>query len=272
MQVNVGSSGFWVRSHMLEQDKCIIGEAYHSDCYRLRALAKHLNPRVIMDIGAHIGAFTRLAKELFPNAQAYALEPNPSSFELLQMNTAGLSQCTLIQRALVYDRDRDVLLLAQSSAGGAVVVSDGEAEAILAGTAVEHGTRRSRIFFKPDGSVDGERDRGWTEETYHRADLAVSGTTLEALMEEYVVDYVDLLKLDCEGCEMAMLNHIDPGTAERIGVMVGEVHLRAGSETFRDQFQSRFPPSPSAGSWRRSLAALLGSAERGDVTPAVSHP
>jgi len=241
MQVDVGKSAFWVRSHLIEQDKQIVDEVYGGDYYCVRALAEHLNPRVIVDIGAHIGAFTRLAKELFPDAQVYALEPNPFSFELLRMNTAGLRTCTVIEKALVYDRDRDVLLLAEDSTGGPVVVSSGEAETILSSTAAEQGARHSRIFFEPDGSVEAGYDPGGTNERYHRANLVVAGTTLEALMKEYAIEYIDLLKLDCEGCELAALNLMDSATPDKIGVIVGEYHLRAGAETFRELFQSRFP-------------------------------
>jgi hypothetical protein len=122
-----------------------------------------------------------------------------------------------------------------------VVVSDGEATAILSGDPVGKGTRRSRVFFRPDGSLEVERDQEWTEETYQRADQTVSGATLEALMKEHAIETIDLLKLDCEGCEIAMLNHLSPTTAERIGVIVGECHLCAEVDAFREIFQSRFP-------------------------------
>ena len=60
-------------------------------------------------------------------------------------------------------------------------------------------------------------------------------------MKEYAIEYIDLLKLDCEGGEITMLNHMDSATAEKIGVIVGEYHVVGGADAFRPLFQSRFP-------------------------------
>jgi FkbM family methyltransferase len=59
------------------------------DCYGLFAYAKRAKPRVIADIGANIGIYSKLCAMMFPSAEIYAYEPNPAALEWLERNTAG---------------------------------------------------------------------------------------------------------------------------------------------------------------------------------------
>jgi FkbM family methyltransferase len=47
-------------------------------------------PRVILDLGAHIGASVLFFHERFPDARIVALEPDPGTFERLRRNVGGL--------------------------------------------------------------------------------------------------------------------------------------------------------------------------------------
>jgi FkbM family methyltransferase len=49
-----------------------------------------VNPTIV-DIGANVGHFSRMAKVLFPNALIYAIEPVPPIFECLLKNTSKYS-------------------------------------------------------------------------------------------------------------------------------------------------------------------------------------
>ena len=59
------------------------------DCYRLFSYAKCAKPKVIVDIGANVGVFSKLCSMLFPEADIYAYEPNPSALNWLRQNAAG---------------------------------------------------------------------------------------------------------------------------------------------------------------------------------------
>lgn len=48
-----------------------------------------LQPRVILDIGANIGAVSLALASQFPDARLYSFEPFPANFELLQHNLSG---------------------------------------------------------------------------------------------------------------------------------------------------------------------------------------
>jgi len=59
------------------------------DCYGVFAYARRAKPKVIVDIGANIGMFSRLCSILFPEADIYAYEPNPSALNWLRENAVG---------------------------------------------------------------------------------------------------------------------------------------------------------------------------------------
>ena len=48
--------------------------------------ARCAHPKVIVDIGANIGMFSKLCSMLFPPADIYAYEPNPAALEWLGQN------------------------------------------------------------------------------------------------------------------------------------------------------------------------------------------
>jgi FkbM family methyltransferase len=61
-----------------------------------------LNPKLIIDIGGHIGLTTLYLKKLYPKAVIKVYEPNPISFQLLQDNISinGISDVELNQVAV----------------------------------------------------------------------------------------------------------------------------------------------------------------------------
>lgn len=64
-------------------------EVVIEDCYDLFKYFRNAEPRVIVDIGANFGMFSKLCSLLFPDADIYAYEPNPSALKWLAQNAAG---------------------------------------------------------------------------------------------------------------------------------------------------------------------------------------
>lgn len=56
----------------------LYNEVVIEDCYRIRNL--DLKPNVVFDLGANVGMFTRLAREVFPDALIIAVEPDPENY------------------------------------------------------------------------------------------------------------------------------------------------------------------------------------------------
>jgi FkbM family methyltransferase len=69
-------------------DYSICHEVQALDCYRVHELvASGFAPRVIVDIGAHIGTFTAMAAKYFPDATIYSFEPLRHHYDLLVKNS-----------------------------------------------------------------------------------------------------------------------------------------------------------------------------------------
>jgi FkbM family methyltransferase len=64
-------------------------EVAANDCYEMFAYARRASPRVIVDIGANHGLFSKICSMLFPEADIYAYEPHPQAVNWLRQNAAG---------------------------------------------------------------------------------------------------------------------------------------------------------------------------------------
>lgn len=62
-------------------------EVFIDDCYEMFNYYKCHKPSVIVDIGANIGVFSSFCHLLFPDADIYAFEPNPTAIKWLEQNT-----------------------------------------------------------------------------------------------------------------------------------------------------------------------------------------
>ena len=72
----------------LHIDVAICHEVQNLDCYRIHHLAGiGFAPRIIVDIGAHIGSFTALAAKYFPEAVIYSFEPLRQHYRVLLRNS-----------------------------------------------------------------------------------------------------------------------------------------------------------------------------------------
>ncbi len=72
---------------MEDHDRAIMAEVQTQDCYRVRELAAAgFAPKVIADVGAHIGTFSTMARHYFPLAKIYAFEPDKQRADLFALN------------------------------------------------------------------------------------------------------------------------------------------------------------------------------------------
>lgn len=156
----------------------------HSE-YRLPI---RVDARVIFDIGANIGMTTLYYAAVFPRAHIYCFEPLPQNLELLRINTAPIAdRVTIIPKGL---GDADGLFDYHPSNDPANF-----------GGGTFHGV-----------GCDGDRA------------LRLPVTTLAAVCERYGIDRVDILKIDAEGAEFAVLQGAPAGLLERTAAVIGELH------------------------------------------------
>ena len=194
------------RDFFVEPASAQHANAVFHDEYELEQLRSH-NVRTILDVGAHVGSFTVLCHEYWPDAKIVSVEPHPESFELLQRNTVHIPSKTLrcIQAAVTPEGRR--ALLASS---------------------VSH----SRV---------GEYAASVWDELSPRAQSfgikvpAITPAELWQRASEFLGPEIDLLKLDCDGAEYLILSDWSAsGHLFNIGWIRGEWHHRPSNPELAD--------------------------------------
>ncbi|MGH7136926.1 MAG: FkbM family methyltransferase, partial [Pirellulales bacterium] len=202
------SRGFWIRRDNAEQDLVIVRDIAEDDSYRIAEL--DIPGPVVLDVGAHIGVFSRAFKERHPSARVIAVECCPENIAALRRNVDDFA--AIVPAALTYERD--VALL----------------NAVYPGCVSTGGSRivpRSELEDGPPGPS--------SQSEYWSDTRPLATITLEQLMAEHELDRIDVLKLDCEGSEFSILENTTSLAA--IGSIIGEYH---GRQRFLDLVARKF--------------------------------
>lgn len=147
-------------------------------------------PRVIVDAGANIGLSAVLFANRFPGARIVAIEPEPSNYELLKKNAAPYGQIETF-RAALWDKC------------GTVGIFDS-------------GMGNSAFQTKAATPSSGGK---------HTA----KSVTLDRLIADCGIEFVDFLKVDVEGAEVEIFRQAG-AWIDKIGAVGVELHdwLRNG--------------------------------------------
>jgi FkbM family methyltransferase len=170
-----------------ERDAC--AGVIDLDEYRLRALRdRGFTPKTIVDIGGHIGSFALMASSVWPNARIISVEPAPECYSRLNETVGGMPNVCLENSAMV------------GSGYG----------------------RRTIDYFR---SLDGNTAGGSTMRRNHGVPVRVNAITILDLIQRWQISRIDLLKLDCEGEEGAILKDLsDAGIMQHVCQIAGEWH------------------------------------------------
>ena len=173
-------------------------EVVVGDAYRLER--RHWNrstevPLAVLDIGAHVGAFTVAIAQRYPAAKVTCYEQSPTSPAYLRANIPAndVAQRVQIHQAAVAARSDSVHLY-----------SDGDVscEATIVGPAGAESEGRSR--------------------TVRVCPVVAFKTAVRS------AGNVDLVKLDCEAAEYDIVLNSDPSSWERVRCVLFECHPVAG--------------------------------------------
>ncbi|MGD9897389.1 MAG: FkbM family methyltransferase [Candidatus Methylacidiphilaceae bacterium] len=150
--------------------------------------------RTVIDVGANIGLFSLFAAERCPNARILAFEPWEENFRYLEK--------------LVRENRLPVLPFREALSSTSGLLS-------LHLPRSERFTSRATVFSEPPGP-------SWPNQEDLR--IEVPAVTLEEVFRRERIGACDLLKMDCEGSEYAILYGTSPEFLVRIGRMAIEVH------------------------------------------------
>jgi FkbM family methyltransferase len=213
-----------------QSDTDVVNEVINGDCYLLNAMKQRgFQPRVIVDVGAHIGTFSVLAHSLWPEARIISIEPNAESFEVLKQNAPF---ATLFNLA-IGDPGEANLVAAEGQPGSSFVAD-----------------------------VDWQDTANWKSQADHRKfelSVTVKCEIFENILTQAGIDRdIDLLKLDCEGGEFHLLRLLPQALASRIKNIVGEYHHPGGFDTFRNIAQNALPHLNIVGKNKGSIGPFWG--------------
>lgn len=183
---------------------------------------------VVFDIGANVGVFSVRAAQRGPNVRVFAFEPIPPIYEVLSAN------------ARVFDKGRvTALSCGVSDANGIAEFTYFPNTPALSTSYPEQwddnpGAFKDAVRGTMVNPPDGMRWMKLIPPIFSGliAQYLVKGKvnvkcelkTLSSCMDEYKIEKIDLLKIDCEGAEWSVLQGIRNDHWPLIASMVIEVH------------------------------------------------
>jgi FkbH-like protein/FkbM family methyltransferase len=181
----------------------------------------------VIDVGANIGLFTLFVQQRWPGARVYAFEPAPPAFAALEINCAlYASQATLFNCGLSdHDGAAPFTVYPRSSVfSGYAADPDQDQQALQ--TIVENMLRDQPALEPEERAATAQQ---LIAERLERDTLIRPLRTLSSMIREREIERIDLLKIDAERSELAVLRGIAAEDWPRIQQLVIEVHDRAGA-------------------------------------------
>ena len=162
-----------------ENDVDVLEEVYLKKVYDQNPVKIPRNA-VVLDIGAHIGTFSLYAAQKCKAKTVYSFEPFPENFEMLKTN-----------------------------------VKNNHLNATITpiGKAISAKCEKRDLFFTPNRAGWNSFYREGDKDNPQRSSVQVDCITLKHALEENGIEYVDYLKVDCEGAEYEILQTANKGSA-----------------------------------------------------------
>lgn len=169
----------------------------------------------IVDLGANIGLSALFFVKKYPNAHIVAVEPDTVNFEFMKRNLEDYSNHVALLQAAIWPSDGEVSL-------------------------VEH-----------DESNEGLGAWGYRTETLTEgAEASVSAISIPTLMNQFSMDFIDILKVDIEGAEYELFEKDYESWLDKVGMIIIETHdrFKPNSEAMvRNALNGRFTELPLKG-------------------------
>ncbi len=158
-----------------------------------------LHPRVVVDVGANVGEWTLAACRHLPEAMVHAFEIAPSTAEVLRRTTSGNSR-VIVNDFGLGDQNGSITIYASPESSTATSTLRDAIEV----SAIEHGIH-----------------------TIEEIDAKI--VTGDSYMKDQDLKRIDLLKIDVEGAEFAVLHGFSDafarGTIDLVQFEYGKINL-----------------------------------------------
>lgn len=221
---------FKVRKHFEREDINVLGEVFSEANYPIEQFLRNA-PKVVVDVGGHVGSFSKRCQHLFPGCRTYTVEPDIENYNMCKLNLDYYNYGTVIRGVLNYYPDKVYFYRSVKEASGG-------------------GFLTNELIPNKDDVQQAE------EQVYalHNDFEEVEHYTLRSLMNKHNIDKIDLLKLDCEGGENGFLMEDCPDLdlLPKIDTIMGEWH----------GFEDYSPESPTQSMLFNKLKEILGETHR----------
>ena len=149
----------------------------------------------IIDLGAHIGGFSKLASTIYPNSKIYAYEPDIQSYNLLQENMVGINNFISYNKAV-----------------------SGEETVGFLWKKLNTNSKATRAGYSDPAMYEVL----WDTEKNKEDGVVVECVPINSIFNS--LKEVGLIKIDCEGSELTFLKYLSQENKNKIKYIVGEVH------------------------------------------------
>jgi FkbM family methyltransferase len=190
-------------------------------CYKLSTIKNFITMthadevKIIVDIGVNVGDVSLLMYHYFPAARMFGFEAVKEYFDLAMERTKDITNITLYNEAVTAQhRFFDDFGEKPRHTNPNLTIMKGMP---AAGPGWQGGSR----------VVPDDHDmiaNGSATDAYLRIPQPVTPITLEEFMQREHIAEIDILKLDCEGCEHSVLGCADLKTLRRLRFITGEYH------------------------------------------------
>ena len=180
----------------------------------------------IFDVGANIGLFTLFVHQKLRNATVHAFEPAPHTFEILRTNATLYGDRVHLHHCGVADRNTEATFTFYP---GSSVFSSFHADAGEDTRAIRAVVLNSleNADAKNGALLEAFADE-FLADRLASQEFTTQLRTISSVVSENNVDRIDLLKIDAEKSELAVLRGIDDRVWPIIKQIVIEVHDREG--------------------------------------------
>lgn len=177
----------------------------------------------VFDVGANIGLFTLFIKEECADATVHAFEPTPELHRIIKLNVNRYGQSVKVYQNGISDREGEATFTYYpdySIMSGFHADADGDASVLSSGIRNQLAKGNAKLKEMPDELIAGIVQKKLANKKEFKCQLK----TISSIVREHKVEQIDLLKIDAEKSEMAILKGIQENDWSKIRQMVLEVH------------------------------------------------
>lgn len=199
----------------------------YKEIFAERSYLKHgitLNSNAcVFDIGANIGLFSLFVKTECADAHVYAFEPIPQLNRILKLNVSQHSQTVRVYQYGISDSERDAVFTYYpdySILSGLHANASEDANVLASGIRHQLAGGQAKLMDVPDEYIDSLVQKRLGKKVEIKCQLK----TISGIIHEANIKQIDLLKIDAEKSELAILKGIQEDDWQIIKQIVLEAH------------------------------------------------